>query len=112
MSSELPVLDRSVLKSSLGDDTELIKEVLELFMDTTPELIDSLKKASTEGSLREVKNSAHSLKGSAGNIGAEALRASMKAIEEACLESDFVAVRNRVTEALEQYRILAEELRD
>lgn len=111
MNSEMPVLDRSVLRSSLGDDKELIREVLDLFLDTAPDLVDSLKKASDQGALEEVKSSAHSLKGSAGNIGAEALRASMKAVEEACRKSDPNSVRNSVAEALKQYRLLTEELK-
>jgi len=111
MSRELPVLDRSVLLASLGDDPDFIKEILELFDSTTPEIIESLKKAADEGDLEAVRRSAHSLKGSSANIGANALQESMKSIEAACADEDREAVRERVIDSLSEYNLLKLEIR-
>ncbi len=110
MSSELPVLDRSVLRSSLGDDLELIEEILELFATTTPEIIESLKRAADEGDLETVRKCAHSIKGSSGNIGAEAMQESMRNIEAACADQDPDAVREKVSDSLTEYSRLTLEI--
>ena len=110
MSSELPILDRSVLKLSMGDDQEFIEEVLELFTTITPEIIESLKKSADEGDLESVKRSAHSLKGSAGNIGASAMEESMRDIEAACADEDREAVRERVRDSISEYNRLKLEI--
>ncbi|MCD4776660.1 MAG: Hpt domain-containing protein [Candidatus Aegiribacteria sp.] len=110
MSSELPVLDRSVLMESLGNDKELIKEILELFKDTTPEIVENLDNAANEGNIEEVKRNAHSLKGSAGNIGAKALEESMRNIEAACAKNELEGIRNKVSGAIGEYNLLKSEL--
>ena len=110
MSSEFQVLDKSVLRSSLGDDQELIEEILELFATTTPEIMESLKRAAEEGDLETVGKCAHSIKGSAGNIGAEALLESMRDIEAACTEIDTDAIRKRVSDSITEYNRLTLEI--
>lgn len=112
MSSELPILDISVLISSVGDDQEFIKDILELFYATTPEIIESLKKAADEGDLETVKEKAHSLKGSTGNIGARAMQESMSNIEAACNDKDYEAVRERVRDSINEYNRLKLEITD
>lgn len=110
MSSELPVLDRSVLMESLENDNELIEEILGLFEDITPEIIESLDAAADEGNIEEVKRNAHSLKGSAGNIGAKALEEAMRDIETACSEKELGGIRNKVSDAIDEYKRLKSEL--
>lgn len=110
MSSELPVLDRSVLMESLENDNELIEEILGLFEDITPEIIEALDAAADEGNIEEVKRNAHSLKGSAGNIGAKALEEAMRDIETACSEKEPGGIRNKVSDAIGEYKQLKSEL--
>jgi len=110
MSSELPVLDRSVLMSSLGDDLEIIEEILELFRTITPEILESLEKAADEGDLETVRKSAHSLKGSTGNIGAKAMQESIRNIEAACADKDKESVRERVNDSISEYHRLISEI--
>jgi len=111
MNDKLPVLDRSVLSTSLGDDKELISEILELFANTTPEIIAALDKAADEGNLDAVRKSAHSIKGSAGNIGAVALMQAMREIEDACADEEVSDdVRAKVATAITEYNLLRLEL--
>ena len=80
----LPVLDRRVLKETFGDDEELIDELLILFIDSSPGVMSSLVVAFESGDIDEVARHAHTLKGSAGNIGARLLQDSMARLERAC----------------------------
>ena len=110
MNNELQVLDRSVLKSSLGDDKELINEIYDLFKNTTDELIESLGKAAGEGDLEAVKGYAHSIKGSSANIGAKAFQQSMREIETACTGENLEEVREKVRLSKVEYSRLMLEL--
>ena len=110
MSIELPVLDRSFLRSSLGHDQKFVEDILELFTTIAPGIIESLTKAANEGDLETVKNKAHSFKGSTGNIGARAMLQSMKNIEAACADEDLEAVREKVSEAISEYDRLISEI--
>ncbi|MCK4671198.1 MAG: response regulator [Candidatus Aegiribacteria sp.] len=106
----LDVFDRSVLRESLGDDHELIEEILELFKSNSDEIMTSLKNAALKDDLETVRKNAHSLKGSSGNIGAKALMKTMKSIEEACSDGDMNSIRTRIRLSEEDYIDLMEEL--
>ena len=67
------ILNFESLLLRLGDDVELINELLNLFMDTIPEQMDILKSAVEKKDSKLVQQTAHSLKGSAGNISADKL---------------------------------------
>ncbi len=110
MTGELPVLDRSVLRLSLGNDRELIEEILELFSTTSSELIETLKEAADESDLETIRRVAHSLKGSAANIGAKAFLESMRDIEAACAEEDTEAVSDKVSNSIGEYNLLKSEI--
>ena len=106
----MTVFDRSVLMESLGDDQDLIKEILVLFKTNANEIMTSLKNAALKDDFETVRRSAHSLKGSSGNIGAKALMETMKSIEEACSDDDVNAIITRIRQAEEDFAALLEEL--
>ena len=110
MKKKSVVFDRSVLRESLGDDDELIKEILELFRSNAAEIMASMKSAASEDDFETVRSSAHSLKGSSGNIGAKALMATMKSIEEACSDDNLNSIRTRISQSEEDFTDLLEEL--
>lgn len=68
------VLDQAVLdvlrSLSAPDEPDVLTEVLQLFMVEVPPRLEKLRNAWAAGNIQEVHRSAHSLKGSAGNIGA------------------------------------------
>ena len=107
---EFAVFDRSVLRESLGDDDELVKEILDLFKSNADEIMTSLKNAASVNDIESVRKYAHSLKGSSGNIGAKALLEIMKSIEKACSDGDLNAVENMIRQSEEDYTDLMEEL--
>lgn len=72
-----PVLDPAVLERlrqlALPGEAEVLTEILTTFLEDVPQRIDRLRNASAAGNIQEVRRVAHSLKGSAGNIGARSM---------------------------------------
>jgi PAS domain S-box-containing protein len=110
MKKRLAIFDRSVLTESLGDDQELIREILEIFKSNADEIMTSLKNAALKDDLETIRRSAHSLKGSSGNIGAKDFMETMRSIEEACSDGDMNSVRTRIRQSEKDYTELMEEL--
>ena len=94
--------NRTSLNERLMNDMEIIKEVLNLFLEDTPLLIKKIGTALDSSDLNAASNAAHSLKGSAGNIGAEKLQGNAKSIE--------FASRNRNIEIAKQFFTKTDQL--
>jgi len=58
-----------VLERTEGDEV-LLKEMVRIFLDMLPELLDSINKAIRKGEAEELRQCAHTLKSAAGSIGA------------------------------------------
>jgi HPt (histidine-containing phosphotransfer) domain-containing protein len=56
-----------------GDDTDFVAELIQLFFDTTKDLIPQLKNAVNANDLNTIHRISHRLKGSSGNVGAVCL---------------------------------------
>ncbi len=63
-----PACDDSVLISSLADDPELV-QVLDIFIDMLPEMLDSIGAAWRESNMETLKRHVHELKGAGGSAG-------------------------------------------
>ena len=81
-----PVLDPAVIESlrqlTPPGEPDVLKEVLQLFLEDVPGRIDRLRSAWRSGDAAAVQRAAHSLKGSAGNIGADDLLAVCRQLDE------------------------------
>ena len=81
-----PVLDAAVLdtlrKLTPPGEPDVLTEVLQLFLNEVPPRIERLRNAWTAGNIQEVQRAAHSVKGSAGNIGARRLHAVCSKLDE------------------------------
>jgi len=69
-----PVIDMTVVDELLAlcddDDPELLVDLIRMFLEDGPNRVRSIETGATEGDLELVEQAAHSLKGSAGNLGA------------------------------------------
>ena len=63
-----PACDDSALISSLADDQDLV-QVLDVFIETLPEMLDSIGAALREGDMETLKWHVHELKGAGGSAG-------------------------------------------
>jgi len=75
------VFDPEALASLIGDDPELIQELVELFSGEAPRLLDAIRTAVAAADAPAVVHAAHTLKGSAANLGAPTASAAALALE-------------------------------
>jgi HPt (histidine-containing phosphotransfer) domain-containing protein len=67
-----PALDREVALSRVGGDPELLKEIAILFLENYDAWLGELREAAGRGDAEGVEHTAHGLKGSVANVGAQA----------------------------------------
>ncbi|MDZ7833106.1 MAG: Hpt domain-containing protein [Desulfobacterales bacterium] len=96
-----------------GDD-ELIREVLEIFLEDTPRTLEALKTGISDQSPEAVAKAAHTLKGASANIAANRLRDHAHQLElkaksgeladaggiYAELEAEYAALKNHLNKYL------------
>ncbi len=91
-----PVLDPAVLstlrKLTPPGEPDVLIEVSKLFLEEVPPRIARLRNAWHAGNIQEVQRAAHSLKGSAGNIGARQLQAVSSELDEKARSGDLAAL--------------------
>jgi two-component system sensor histidine kinase/response regulator len=66
-------LDRAAVLARLDGDEELLRELVDLFLDDTPRLLAEARDAIAVGDSVRLQRAAHTIKGSVGNFGAEAV---------------------------------------
>lgn len=77
----LAVFDFSATVKNLNGDVELLKEVVELFVDDAPNQLQALETAIQEGDANAIEHNAHTLKGSSSCVGAEKMRQQASQLE-------------------------------
>jgi len=83
------ILNMKTLMQRVGDDKEIANEILEMFIDTIPELIDNLKAAISQGNSDLLIKTSHEIKGISGNISAEKLAETAAQLESYGKKNDF-----------------------
>jgi HPt (histidine-containing phosphotransfer) domain-containing protein len=73
------VVNQAELLSRVGGDTQLLKQLVELFLRESPPMMEGIRKALKEQDSGALEKAAHTLKGSVGNFAAkEACEAALK----------------------------------
>jgi HPt (histidine-containing phosphotransfer) domain-containing protein len=75
------VLDLTHTLENLGGDPELLREIMDFFVEMVPQQIDDLAAAVAAGDLTTVGLQAHGMKGGAGNVGAVHMAATARELE-------------------------------
>jgi len=65
--------DRAELLERAGGDEELLRQIVELFLDSGPRYLEQLESALAQGDAAALQRAAHSLRGAASNFGASAV---------------------------------------
>ena len=84
---EPAVFDRAGALQRLGNDAELLDGLIETCLDDVQRDLARLKVALEQGQAEDARRHAHSIKGAASNVGAEALRVYAGRLEEMAKES-------------------------
>ena len=79
--SKLPIWDQEALFKRVRRKEERLLEMLRIFSDITPDKVQQLRSAIQSGEQERIQEIAHSIKGSAGNIGAIRLQELCQLIE-------------------------------
>ncbi len=76
-----------------GGDVELLREIVETFVDDAPTQMDVLRRAFVEEDMATLQRVSHGLKGASGTIGGEAFRAAALDAEMASRAGDLARTR-------------------
>jgi HPt (histidine-containing phosphotransfer) domain-containing protein len=77
-----PAVIESLRQLTSPGEPDVLEEVLKIFLQEAPLRIDRLRTFLADGNIQEVQRAAHSLKGSAGNIGARQLHDLCRQVDE------------------------------
>lgn len=92
------IWDPDRIREVVGDDREILLELVALFFDDTQQRLRTLDVAVASGELGTTRNESHAIKGASGNFGAERLFEAAKKLEEASRGGDPSATRTLYAE--------------
>ncbi len=75
-----------------GGGTVLVTQMIRLFLENAPTRLDQIRKGLSEGGIAEAERGVHSLKSSAGNVGAVTVRRIATEMEERAGDGDAAAL--------------------
>jgi CheY-like chemotaxis protein/HPt (histidine-containing phosphotransfer) domain-containing protein len=91
-------IDRDMLMCQVEGDLDLMREIVELFLDQTPGLMREMRTSLSRGDPATLATAAHTLKGSAGNIGAHPAYMLVAEVELAAKRGDLQAASGALKE--------------
>ena len=107
----IPVFDTPAMLAQLMHDDDLVLSVLTVFLEDMPAQIAALKEHLDTGDVAGAGRVAHTIKGAAGNVHGNALRAAAFAMEKAEFEMDLASARALFEELDAQMSVLLAELK-
>lgn len=96
MSADSKVLDLTRLEEAFEDDRAGIAEILTMALETGAKHRRNLELGLSSGDAAVVARAAHSIKGSAGNVGAERVAALAAELDERARAGDLSDARTRI----------------
>lgn len=94
----LEFINPTTLKEVCGEDTAILKELIDLFLEQAPLQLNAIEKALEAASLDTLKTAAHTLKGSVSYIGAQAMLKLAQDIEQQACHKDLQACKTLLAE--------------
>lgn len=96
-------LDRKHIAGMRERKSGLLLRLIDIYLEHAPLLLDKLQKAQDEGDLSSVKELAHSLKSSSGNIAAPGLTELCQLLEVQAMKGEFDRARATVEAIVKEY---------
>ncbi len=113
--STIPIIDPEALENlkalNPDDGDGFLRELVEIFLSDTPARIVEMKTALSAGDGITFTRAAHSIKGSASNLGAEPLRAISEKLEHRSKTEGMNGIEPLVSELEVQYAAVHAELK-
>jgi CheY-like chemotaxis protein/HPt (histidine-containing phosphotransfer) domain-containing protein len=104
------VWNREAVLSRLLGDEALTDSICEGFLADLPGQIDELSDSLTSGDIAGIERRAHTIKGAAANVGAEALQAIAASLEQAARGNDIPAAREQFERLQHDFEDLRREM--
>ena len=105
------VFDREALLERLGGDAELVDEIVQIFLESAAEMIDTVDSAVADGDAHRVERSAHALKGALLNIAAESVAERALRLEQVGRSGELELCSQLLDELKQDYDLLLQALR-
>lgn len=99
--SKLPVIDREGLLSRIGGDVDFLDMMSVMFREDSSRHIEGIRAALAEEDMDQLRNTAHTLKGTTGNVSASRSAEEARQLQEAATRGDANACQ-LAAKALEQ----------
>jgi len=106
-----PVFSYADFLARIDGDVELLKEVIEIFLEDTPRLLSDLYTAIERNDLVAAERAAHTLKGAAANISACRLYAISQEAQQAVKNKDWNLLERMIDLFEDSFNRLERELR-
>jgi HPt (histidine-containing phosphotransfer) domain-containing protein len=108
---EKPVFDRELLLERLGNDTQLVDEILEIFLESADDMISAVDAAVADGDAHRVERAAHSVKGALLNISADSVAERALRLEQAGRSGELELCSQLYEEMRQEYDLLIQILK-
>ena len=102
-SQETLGFDAAALMHHVGGDRELLREIVEIFLATAPQMLADVRSAVVSGDCRKVEQAAHALRGAARNFFSAS-------VEQAALALEAMGRSRDLADARSAFGVLAEKL--
>ena len=106
------ILDREALLERVQGDEELAGELLEMFREDVHGRLKAIKQAQESGDMQTIILEAHTIKGAAGNVGANDLSEAALQVEKAAKDADQGTVASLIKQLEESFEIFRRALAD
>jgi PAS domain S-box-containing protein len=100
------VLDEALLLSRVDRDPQLLRDLVDLFLEECPRLVDEIRVALDSKDAKAVQRGAHSLKGCAGNLAAKMAAETALKLERLAQAGDLVRAESVLSELKSQLACL------
>lgn len=100
---EQPIVDMESAMARFGDDVDFFMKMANAFLTYLPDQLIPLEKTLESGDFSKVKKIAHSIKGAAGNLSAEKLRAVAATIEKSSGNGDKANISSLIKEMKSEF---------
>ena len=105
----MKVFDKEKALAATDGDRELLAELIDLFKEQSPDLLDAIGRAIESGQAGQLQKAAHSIKGSTGSLGAMSAHEAASALETMGMngqleqaEEVFMKLKRRIREFKEK----------
>ncbi|MCP3944593.1 MAG: response regulator [Desulfobacteraceae bacterium] len=107
--NEVTRFNKTKLFERFSNDKELIRVVLDAFLQEAPELIGKIKTAIEKEDIELVKSHSHALKGSASNVNADILKEAAWCMEQDADQGELVLVSQIFSDIEKEYNAFIKE---